>query len=113
MRHRFGVFYDWQCPCAGSSRAKRCSQCQCSAGNRGYSAFSCGSTQNTPISITALSGKTLETRGIQSVEGIARSAPNVTLEKNSAGYGKSVIAYIRGVGKATSCPLSSQARHLY
>jgi hypothetical protein len=91
-------------------RAKRCSQCQCSAGNRGYSAFSCGSTQNTPISITALSGKTLETRGIQSVEGIARSAPNVTLEKNSAGYGsKSVIAYIRGVGKATSCPLSSQA----
>lgn len=66
--------------------------------------FRAESTQNTPISITALSGKTLETRGIQSVEGIARSAPNVTLEKNSAGYGKSVIAYIRGVGQSDFLP---------
>lgn len=66
--------------------------------------FRAESTQNTPISITALSGKALEARGIQSVEGIARSAPNVTLEQNSAGYGKSVIAYIRGVGQSDFLP---------
>lgn len=62
------------------------------------------SLQQTPISITALSGDALQQRGVQSVEGIARSAPNVTLERNTAGYGKSVIAYIRGVGQSDFLP---------
>lgn len=66
--------------------------------------FRAESVQQTPISITALSGEALAQRGVQGVEGIARSAPNVTLEKNTAGYGKSVIAYIRGVGQSDFLP---------
>ena len=66
--------------------------------------FRAETVQQTPISITALSGEALQQRGIESVEGIARSAPNVTLEKNTAGYGKSVIAYIRGVGQSDFLP---------
>ncbi|MXO73021.1 TonB-dependent receptor [Alteraurantiacibacter buctensis] len=60
--------------------------------------------QETPISITALTGEMLEQRGVQSVEGIARATPNITLERNTAGYGKSVIAYIRGVGQSDFLP---------
>ncbi|CAM8665043.1 CirA Outer membrane receptor proteins, mostly Fe transport [Sphingobium cupriresistens] len=66
--------------------------------------FRSETVQQTPISITALSGDALTQRGVQGVEGIARSAPNVTLEKNTAGYGKSVIAYIRGVGQSDFLP---------
>lgn len=62
------------------------------------------SLQDTPISITALSSADLAARGIDSVEGIGRSAPNVTLEQNTAGYGKSVLAYIRGVGQSDFLP---------
>jgi iron complex outermembrane receptor protein len=60
--------------------------------------------QDSPIAITALSGDALEARGIDTVEGIARSAPSVTLEQNTAGYGKSVLAYIRGVGQVDFLP---------
>lgn len=66
--------------------------------------FRSETVQQTPISITALSGDALTQRGVQGVEGIARSAPNITLEKNTAGYGKSVIAYIRGVGQSDFLP---------
>lgn len=66
--------------------------------------FRSETVQQTPISITALTGEALAQRGVQGVEGIARSAPNVTLEKNTAGYGKSVIAYIRGVGQSDFLP---------
>lgn len=57
------------------------------------------SVQNSPLSITVLTAGDLEDRGISNVTGIAQSAPNVALLPAGAGYGKSAIAFIRGVGQ--------------
>jgi len=60
--------------------------------------------QQTPVSITAITAETLEARGDTSIGDLSQSAPNVTLEQNTAGFGKSALAYIRGVGQSDILP---------
>jgi iron complex outermembrane receptor protein len=55
--------------------------------------------QETPIAITALSGEALTDRGIQNLDDIAKSAPNVTTFMNGAAFGKTMAASIRGIGQ--------------
>jgi len=55
--------------------------------------------QDTPLSITAVTGQTLEARGQTDLADIGAYAPNVTLREAPATYGPSVAAYIRGVGQ--------------
>lgn len=60
--------------------------------------------QKTPVSITAVTGAELDARGVSDISGLARSAPNVTLEQGPGGFGKSVTAFIRGVGQFDALP---------
>jgi len=55
--------------------------------------------QQTPLSITAVSGQTLEARGQISVVDIANQAPNVTLKPAPGNFGPALQAFIRGVGQ--------------
>jgi iron complex outermembrane receptor protein len=55
--------------------------------------------QETPLAITALSGASLEGQGIDTVAGVANTAPNVVLEPGGAAYGPAATAFIRGVGQ--------------
>jgi len=55
--------------------------------------------QDTPIAITALSGESLESKGLNSVADIAGSAPNVNIAQGSGAYGSGVAIYIRGIGQ--------------
>lgn len=60
--------------------------------------------QTTPISISAVTAADLDVRGINDIAGLARSAPNVTLAEGTGGFGKSAVAYIRGVGQHDALP---------
>ncbi len=60
--------------------------------------------QQTPIAITALTGEQLEARGDTSLRDITASAPNVVLLPQQQGSGKSLLAYIRGVGQSDFNP---------
>jgi iron complex outermembrane receptor protein len=60
--------------------------------------------QQTPVSITAITSEDIDNRGITSIADLASEAPNVTLEQNTAGFGKSAIAFIRGVGQYDYLP---------
>ena len=55
--------------------------------------------QDTPLSITAVSGEMLEARNQQTIDEIARQAPSVNLTPGAALFGPSIAAYIRGVGQ--------------
>ncbi len=55
--------------------------------------------QQTPLAITALSGAMLQARGQVMIADVANEAPSVTLKPNSATYGSSLAANIRGVGQ--------------
>jgi iron complex outermembrane recepter protein len=57
------------------------------------------SLEQTPIAITALTGEQLEARGMTNILDVARSAPNVVLQVQQPQYGKSISAFIRGVGQ--------------
>lgn len=57
------------------------------------------SVQTTPLAITALSGDQLTARGASRIEDIGASTPSVTLQQNSGGSGKAILAFIRGVGQ--------------
>ena len=54
--------------------------------------------QETPLAITALSGEALEQRGFTGVQEVAQTVPNARFAQAQAAYGKSMTAYIRGVG---------------
>lgn len=58
--------------------------------------------QDTPISITAVTGDMLEARSQTSIAQVAAQAPNVNLQEAPATYGPSIQAFIRGVGQADS-----------
>lgn len=60
--------------------------------------------QKTPIAITAITGDMLEQRGATSLVDAAASAPNVVLRQQQQGSGKSLEAYIRGVGQSDFNP---------
>jgi iron complex outermembrane receptor protein len=60
--------------------------------------------QRTPVSITAFSADALEARGATRIEDISAASPGVTLEQNTGGFGKSILAFIRGVGQNDVIP---------
>lgn len=55
--------------------------------------------QDTPLAISAISGEMLEARSQTNIAEVANQAPSVTLKSNSAAYGPSLAANIRGVGQ--------------
>ena len=57
--------------------------------------------QSTPISLTALTGATLESRGVVDVSGIGDLTPNLTTTAGTSGSGgnSNLQLYIRGVGQ--------------
>lgn len=57
------------------------------------------SLQQTPISMTAVTGDQLAERSITNVIDVAQAAPNVTMRMASTGGGMSNAAYIRGIGQ--------------
>src|SRR5688572_11866797 len=57
------------------------------------------SVQDTPLSITAVSGDVLEARSQTNLSEVANQAPNVTLKPQGAAFGPSLGASIRGVGQ--------------
>jgi iron complex outermembrane receptor protein len=56
--------------------------------------------QDTPLSISAISGDLMEARGIRDVAEVAKSVPNVFVERQVAGTGAGASAYIRGIGQS-------------
>jgi iron complex outermembrane receptor protein len=55
--------------------------------------------QETPLAITAISGDALAARNIVSLQDMTQAAPNVQLFENNAAYGKTMAAFIRGIGQ--------------
>ncbi|MGE3530971.1 MAG: TonB-dependent receptor [Steroidobacteraceae bacterium] len=60
------------------------------------------SLQKTPISITALSARQIEARGINDIVKIAQFAPNVSMAPGGVRNGKAAVTFIRGVGQFDS-----------
>jgi iron complex outermembrane recepter protein len=60
--------------------------------------------QKTPLAITAVNAAMLESRGIDNLLEVAQTAPNVTLAPGAVNDGKSVVAFIRGIGQVSSQP---------
>ncbi len=58
--------------------------------------------QDTPLSITAIGGATLEAREQRSVADLGRFAPNVNITTSGQFFGNAITAYIRGVGQSNS-----------
>jgi iron complex outermembrane receptor protein len=55
--------------------------------------------QNVPIAITAVSAEGMDSRNMTNLLDVANVAPNVTMFENSAAYGKTNAAFIRGIGQ--------------
>ncbi|HEY1126017.1 MAG TPA: TonB-dependent receptor [Sphingobium sp.] len=55
--------------------------------------------QDTPIAITAVNAKLLESRGQTNIAAVAAQAPNVSLRPQPQNGGSGLIAFIRGVGQ--------------
>jgi iron complex outermembrane receptor protein len=55
--------------------------------------------QDTPVAITAVTGDMMEARGQTNLAQISGQAPNVTLTPAGQANGKSMLAFIRGVGQ--------------
>ena len=55
--------------------------------------------QEIPLAITAVNADTMEQRNMTNLIDIANVAPNVTMFENSAAYGKTNAAFIRGIGQ--------------
>ncbi len=60
--------------------------------------------QDTPIAITAINAEQLEQRSQTRLSDITAQAPGVQLQPGVAGAGKSMSAFIRGVGQADISP---------
>jgi iron complex outermembrane recepter protein len=56
--------------------------------------------QETPIAITAVNAEAMEQRNMTNLIDIANVAPNVTMFENSAAFGKTNAAFIRGIGQS-------------
>ncbi len=55
--------------------------------------------QDTPISITAISGDMLAARSQVQLSDVANNAPNVTMSPTSGSFGPSITASVRGIGQ--------------
>src|ERR1051325_131607 len=71
------------------------------------------SVQDTPLSITAVSGDMLESRSQTNLSEVANQAPNVTLKPQGAAFGPSLGASIRGVGQFDFNPALEPGVGLY
>lgn len=60
------------------------------------------SVQESPLAISALTNAQLEARGYEQVSDVAASVPNVTFVPSGGNMGRSVTAYVRGIGQADS-----------
>lgn len=60
--------------------------------------------QKTPLAITAVNAAMLAARGIDNVLDVAQTSPNVTLAPGNVNSGKSVVAFIRGIGQVNTDP---------
>lgn len=69
--------------------------------------------QRTPIAITAVSGEMMQARSQVSIADVAAQTPSVTLKPNSANYGSSLAANIRGVGQFDFHPALEPGVGLY
>lgn len=58
-----------------------------------------GNVQDTPISITAVTGDMLEARSQTNIVEVSAQAPNVTLTPSGHSDGSAMIAFIRGIGQ--------------
>jgi iron complex outermembrane recepter protein len=56
--------------------------------------------QDTPIAITAVTADMLDERSQTSILDIANQAPNLTLQRGTAGFGPTMQTFIRGVGQS-------------
>lgn len=69
--------------------------------------------QQTPISVTALSGEALANAGINELTAIDQQTPNLSFTVGTGGGGSSVNAYIRGVGETDFIITTDPAVGLY
>ena len=56
--------------------------------------------QQTPIAITAVTAAMLDERSQTSILDVANQAPNLTLQRGTAGFGPTMQTFIRGVGQS-------------
>ncbi|HWJ69077.1 MAG TPA: TonB-dependent receptor [Sphingobium sp.] len=56
------------------------------------------SLQNTPLAITAVTGEQLAEKGIVNMQDLSKVAPSVSLHHTGSAGGKTLAAFIRGVG---------------
>jgi iron complex outermembrane recepter protein len=69
--------------------------------------------QQTPLSITAISGDMLESRSQTNIADVANQAPNVTLKTQGQAFGPAMGASIRGVGQFDFNPALEPGVGLY
>lgn len=73
------------------------------------------SAQSVPLAISAFSGKSIEARGVQKIDGIANFTPNMTFQNNPSfgGAGSSAAIYIRGIGQKEFLPTTEPGVGVY
>ena len=69
--------------------------------------------QDTPIAITALTSDMIERQGATRLSDILTNAPSVAFRQQSAAFGESVAAFIRGFGQADFDPAFEPGVGLY
>src|SRR5215469_10579166 len=69
--------------------------------------------QNIPIAITAITAEQIEQHGAQKLADILTTAPSVAFRQQSAAFGNSVTAFIRGFGQADFDPAFEPGVALY
>src|SRR5215469_11880793 len=69
--------------------------------------------QNIPIAITAITAQQIEQQGAQKLADILTTAPSVAFRQQSAAFGNSVTAFIRGFGQADFDPAFEPGVGLY
>ena len=60
--------------------------------------------QDTPVAISARTGQQLSDQGVANMTDLSKSIPSVSLNQGFGGYGKSVLAFVRGVGQGDFLP---------
>ena len=69
--------------------------------------------QDTPIAITAITSQQIEQQGAQKLSDVLTNAPSVAFRQQSAAFGESVTAFIRGFGQADFDPAFEPGVGLY
>jgi iron complex outermembrane recepter protein len=69
--------------------------------------------QKTPLAITAVNAAMLESRGVDNLLEVAQTSPNVTLAPGAVNDGKSVAAFIRGIGQVSGQPAFEPGVSIY